>query len=473
MLFQIPEKLVSLVYPKRFKVIIGGRGGTKSETAASLICGCVAKLGCRAVCCREYQTSIKQSVHSLMKRKIRDIGIPGFRSTEIDIKHDNGGHIMYQGLARDPQAIKSIDEARYAWVEEAQSLSHDSIEELTPSIRADGSEIWFTANLGNSKDPFSKRFVKPFEKELRKHGRYEDDLHLIIWINYDENPWFPDHLEKERVHDKAVLTDAEYAHKWLGEFNDTVENAIIAPAWFDACVDAHEKLGIRPAGVEVVSHDPSDTGFDNKGLAYRHGILIVDVQEEATGDINEGADWAADYAHGVKPDMFVWDADGLGIGLRRQFTQAFSGKSTHLVLFKGSSSVDEPESLYERDDVEATSKTSKTNRETFRNKRAQRYWDLRDRCWRTYQAVVKKRYTDPTQLISFSSKIESIDLLRSEICSVPLKHNGAGLIQIMNKQEMASMGIDSPNMADSVMMSLEQPKMRRQRRPELPQVSII
>ena len=449
---RIPDKLLPLLKPKRFKVAIGGRGGAKSETFAALHAAMVYKSGCRDVCCREFQKNIGQSVHSLMKRKIEELGLDGFESTDTEIRHKNGGQIIYQGLARDPEAIKSVDNAELCWVEEAQSLSHDSLEQLTPSIRGKDAEIWLSANLRNSKDPFSQRFIKPFEKELRKHRVYEDDLHTIVWVNYNDNPWFPDELEKERVHDKEILTDAEYNHKWLGEFNDTVDNAIILPAWFDACVDAHERLNIKPGGIEVVAHDPSDTGFDNKGLAYRHGILIKDVQEEAHGDINEGGDWAADYAHAVKPDVLTWDCDGLGVGLKRQFGEAFQGKSTRLEEFRGSNTVDRPDERYE--DGAGTASDTKTNKETFRNKRAQYYWNLRDRCRNTFEAVVNGKYIDPTKLIAFSSKIESLDLLRSEVCSVPLKHNGVGLIQIANKQEMRALGIDSPNMADAVMMTL-------------------
>ena len=444
--------------------MIGGRGGAKSETTAALHAGMVYQSGCRDVCCREYQTSIKQSVHSLMKRKITDIGLPGFEFMDTEIRHERGGHIIYQGLSRDPQAIKSVDDAELCWAEEAQTLSEESLKELTPSIRGKDAEIWFTANLRNSKDPFSQRFIKPYEKQLRKDRFYEDDLHMIAWINYDENPWFPAELEAERAHDKKVLTDAEYEHKWLGDFNDTIDNAIILPAWFDACIDAHKKLNIDPVGIEVVSHDPSDTGFDNKGLCYRHGILIKDVKEEPLGDINDGADWAADYAHSVKPDVFTWDCDGMGIGLRRQFSLAFNGKATRLELFHGSNAVDRPEDLYEGDDPEATQKTSKKNKESFKNKRAQYYWYLRDRCWKTYQAIHHKRYMNPHELISFSSEIDSLDVLRNEICSIPLKHNGIGLIQIMTKQEMRTMGIDSPNMADSVMMSLIAPTVIQNRK---------
>ena len=472
----IPEKLIPLTRPKRFKVIIGGRGGGKSETVAALFAGMVAQSGCRAVCCREFQTSIKQSVHSLVKRKITELGLEGFESTDTEITHRKGGHIIYQGLSRDPEAIKSIDDAELCWAEEAQSLSHASLEQLTPSIRGKDAEIWFTANLRNSADPFSQRFIKPFEKQLRKHGIYEDALHTIIWINWDENPWFPEELDSERRHDKETLTEAEYAHKWEGEYSDTVDNAIILPAWFDACVDAHEKLGIKPVGIEVISHDPSDLGADAKGLVYRHGILIKDAQEEQHGDINEGADWAIDYAQAIKPDVFVWDCDGLGIGLRRQFTDAFRGKHTHLELFRGSGEVDRPREMYEdsRDKKGDSGTKNKTNKETFRNKRAQYYWGLRDRCWRTYRAVIHKEYVDPDQLISFSSKIQALDLLRSEICRIPLKYNAMGLVQIMNKEEMRRLEIRSPNMADCVMMSLVS-KPLQQARPRVwpQQVAVV
>ncbi len=445
--------------------MIGGRGSGKSETTAAIIAARVWNEGCRAVCCREFQTSIKQSVHSLVSRKIKDLALPGFDIDKTEINHERGGQILYQGLARDPQAIKSIDRAKIAWIEEAQSLSQESLDELTPSIRADGAELWFTANLGSSKDPFSQRFIKPFEKQLRKNRYFEDELHLIVWINYDENPWFPIELQKERLRDKETLTEAAYAHKWLGEYNDTVENAIILPDWFDACIDAHEKLGFKPQGIEVVSHDPSDEGLDSKGLVYRHGNVILDAQEQEFGDINEGGDWAAEYAQDVKPDVFIWDGDGLGIGLKRQFNQFFAEKRVRTEVFHGSAAVDNPLEMYNF----GGEQNPKSNQQVFRNKRAQYYWKLRDMCFNTWQAVNRKAYIKPEDMLSFSSKIEALDLLRAEICSVPLKKNISGFIQIMGKAEMKTQGIDSPNMADSVMMSLANDAVRqvRMRAPRL------
>ena len=63
-------------------------------------------------------------------------------------------------------------------------------------------------------------------------------------------------------------------------------------------------------------------------------------------------------------------------------------------------------------------------------------------------------------MISLSSGIESLDQLRAEVCRIPLKRNNNGKIQIMSKIEMAKKPyqLPSPNMGDSLMMSMFSPK---------------
>lgn len=457
---QIPKKLLRLIKPKRFKIIIGGRGGAKSESVAGLFAGMVDQSGCRAVCCREYQTSIKQSVHSLISRKTRELDLAGFEILDAMIRHDNGGEIYYQGLARDPQAIKSIDNCELCWVEEGQTLSEKSLEELTPSIRGHESEIWITANLQSSNDPFSLRFFKPFEEKLRRNGYYEDELHTIVWINYYDNPWFPPHLEAERIADKKRMSTAAYEHKWLGEPSDTVDDALIMPDWFDAAIDAHKKLKFEPLGAEIVSHDPSDSKEgDPRSLCYRHGSVILDVQENIELDVNDACDWALDYAINKRADLFVWDGDGLGLSLRRQIRDKLNGKHTEYEVFKGSDGVENPNMLYEPIENEEKKKARK-NKEVFKNKKAQYCGYLRDRFFNTYIAVMKNKYTDPENMISISSEIECLQQLRSETCRIPTKPNSNGLLQIMSKEEMLSkFGIKSPNLFDATFMSLVTPQI--------------
>lgn len=455
---QIPPKFGRFRTPKRYKIAIGGRGSGKSITIADL-CIMMMEAGREKVgCFREYQKSIEDSVHPLIAGEIDRLGVPGFTVKDKTIEHCAGGKARFAGLQRDPDGIKSMYGFKRFWVEEAQRISHKSLRMLTPTLREAGSEIMMGANPGSRADPFSQRFIVPFERELERDGFYEDDLHTIVVVNYTDNPWFPDVLEQERAFDEANLPRAEYEHIWLGKFNDTVENAIISTEWFDAAIDAHEKLGFKPKGVKVCSHDPSDLGPDDKGLAYRHGSVVLDVQARDHGDVNEGCDWATDYAIEKQADFFVWDCDGIGLSLKRQVSEALDGKRCTYVMFKGSSGVDRPGAVYQ-DDGAKGSHRAKTNKESFKNRRAQRYWQLRDRFYATYRAV-NGEYIDPDELISISSEIKDIDLLRSEVCRIPRARN-SNVIQIMNKQEMwEKYEIPSPNMADALMMLWDNPDAR-------------
>lgn len=339
-------------------------------------------------------------------------------------------------------------------------MSFDSLKALTPTLREEGSEIWFSANPRSSADPFSQRFIKPFEKDILRKGYYEDDLHLIIMINYNDNPYFPKVLEQERAHDEKTLSRALYDHIWLGKFYDQVENTIIPVEWFDAAIDAHSKLGFKAYGAVIVAHDPSDTGGDSKGLVVRHGSVVLEVSEMLTGDVNEGCDWAIQKSLDANVDYFVWDCDGMGISLRRQVDKAFVGKKVDFELFKGSETPSDPSAVYLAPGAEADVKRRKTNKDTFLNKRAQRYWQLRDRFYNTFRAVTRGEYVDPDEMISLSPNIDCLDALRSEVCRIPLKRNNNGKIQIMTKLEMSKKPyqLPSPNLADSLMMAMYAPK---------------
>ena len=254
-------------------------------------------------------------------------------------------------------------------------------------------------------DPFSQRFIKPYEKQLRRDGYYEDDLHTIVWMNYNDNPWFPPVLEQEREHDERTMNPALYRHVWEGSYYDEVEDSIIEVEHYNAAIDAHLKLGWKAEGSIVASHDPSDTGGDSKGYACRHGNVVIDVCEMITGEAAEGMDWALNKALDNDADWFVWDCDGLGVSLKRQVDQALENKNgIDYFMFKGSEGVEDPELPY----TEGGSNRNKSNKDTFFNKRSQYWWRLRDRFYNTYRAVEKGEYINPEDMIS-SINLKSSD----------------------------------------------------------------
>ena len=417
------------------------------------------------------QNSIEDSVHSLLKGEVERMELEGFIIQKADITNQWGGEFKFKGLARNPDAVKSMHGFKRFWIEEAHSISKDSLEKLTPTLREDGAEMYFTLNPQSSEDPMSQRFLVPFWDKLMKDGVYEDDLHLIVMVNWRDNPWFPESLNQERLWDLEHKPRAEYDHIWEGQFNDQVENSIILPDWFDAAIDAHKKIGFKPRGLKVVSHDPSDLGGDAKGLVFRQGSVVLQAKDLETGDVNEGCDWATQYAIDHKADWFIWDGDGLGVSLRRQVSQSLPKMDK--LMFKGSESPDNPDRIYEP--LEGDPHNRKTNADTFRNKRAQYYWNLRDRFYKTYLAVNKEESFDSEELISLSSDIQDLTKLRSEVCRIPLIDNISGRIQIMNKAQMRTKHkIASPNLGDSLMMSLAfKPNNKRKGPSPQPQVKVL
>lgn len=451
---QLPQKLAPfLTKRKRYKVAFGGRGGAKSTCFADMLAHCAQVYGDKIGCLREYQNSLDDSVYSLLETEIKRIGIPGFNILKNRIEHESGGSFKFKGLSRSIDSVKSMHGFKKFWLEEGQFITKQSLKILTPTLREAGSELWISANTMSREDAFSQRFIVPFENELDKNGFYEDDLHYIVKINYYDNPWFPDVLEQERANDFKTLPRAEYDHIWLGAYNDSVENTIVKAEWFDACIDAHKELGFKPLGIRVCGFDPSDIGADPSGLIYRHGSVILDIQEFDEGDINESGDWATGKAIELGTDLFSWDCDGMGVGLNRQIDDAFEGKDIRIQQFKGSTKVDFPKAIFK-----PASKTNivdqKTNEEALKNKRAQYYYLLSERIYKTYRAIAFGDYYDSDELLSIDSSLELIPKLRSEICRIPKKPNANGFFELYTKKEMKTkFKIKSPNLADAGMIT--------------------
>jgi len=467
--------------PKRIKIIVGGRGSTKSTGIADYVSAKMSsgELWC---CARENQNSIEESVHRTILDEIDRLGMGGFEDTKTSIIHQSGGRAFYRGLSRNITSLKStLSGVDGLWIEEGEDISDNTLRVLTASVRLNAKdserliageevkmpEIIITMNRGARTGAVAQKWLLRAEKELTRCGYYEDDTVMIVQMNYTDMPrsWFEaSGLEQERLDDEQYLSPAAYDHKWLGAYLDEVQNSIIKPEWFDAAIDAH-KLGrlqqaFKPLGAKIAAHDPSDKGHDSKGFALRHGSILEVVTEKRDGEIDEGCDWAIDLALSNGADWFVWDGDGMGTGLKRQVSTALNNTRTDYYMFRGSLSgvgQDNASSIYQSE-YGSRDNNPKTYAETFRNNRAQYYILLANRFYNTYKCVENGEYIDPDEMISINSDgVDDMASLRSELCKIPRKLNGNGLEQIMNKQEMKSQGIQSPNMADSVMMSIFTP----------------
>lgn len=217
---QTPPAYTSLYDPPlgsvRFRVFWGGRGAARSWQVARALLVHGRTRRHRFLCAREWQNSIKDSVHKVLSDQIRLLGLGGFYSVTKDaIVGENGTEFLFKGLRRDIGSVKSTEGITICWVEEAQSVSANSWRELEPTIRADGSEIWVTFNTGDEDDATYLRLVAP---TLKEHKRYDPKFPGIVKkTSYRDNPWLPKVLRDDEQRSRRTDPE-EHAHVWDGEF---------------------------------------------------------------------------------------------------------------------------------------------------------------------------------------------------------------------------------------------------------------
>lgn len=291
---QLPEKLGFLLTKRcRYKGARGGRGSAKSWSFARalLVLGTTRRL--RILCTREVQKSIKQSVHKLLKDQIEALGLTAFYQVlEHEIRGANGSEFSFSGLSdQTVDSIKSFEGCDIVWVEEAQSVSKRSWSVLIPTIRKDGSEIWFSFNPELETDETYDRFVTN-----------EPEDSVVVEMNYTDNPWFPEVLEKERLHAQATLPKSEYENIWLGKCMPAVAGAI----YFDEVVKAEEE-----GRVCNVPHDPKlkvqvifDLGWNDSmsiSLVQKSGSMLAVIE-----NIEDDHKTLAHYSSLLKEKKYNW-----------------------------------------------------------------------------------------------------------------------------------------------------------------------
>lgn len=211
-----------LLAPSRYKGAYGGRGSGKSQFFSGLLPEyALATKGLRAVCIREVQKSLKESAKRLIEDQLGKYGLgeaDGFKVFREVIETPGGGVILFQGMQdHTAESIKSLEGVDIAWVEEAQSLSSRSLSLLRPTIRKDGSELWFSWNPRIKTDPV----------DVMLRGETKPTGSVVVCANWSDNQWFPSVLEQERL-DCLKSNPDQYAHIWEGDYVTVMEGAYYA-----------------------------------------------------------------------------------------------------------------------------------------------------------------------------------------------------------------------------------------------------
>ncbi len=232
----LAEKAPDGNYP-RYLCVHGGRGSGKSHFFGEMMIERSATSTIDAVCIREVQRTLNQSVKKLLEGKIQSLNAGAyFEVQDKRILSAHGGQIIFEGMQNHTaDSIKSLEGYGVAFIEEAQSLSQRSLDLLRPTIRTPKSQLWFGWNPDKSSDPVDALF----------RGGSPPPGTILVEANYLDNPWFPDVLRQEMEYDKRRDPD-KYAHIWLGEYQKNSE-ARVFKNWrieeFEAPADAVFRFG--------------------------------------------------------------------------------------------------------------------------------------------------------------------------------------------------------------------------------------
>lgn len=217
---QLPAYAVNLWKKYRYKILWGGRGGARSWTVARTLLLMAAQTKLRILCAREMQSSIKDSVHQLLRDQIDLMGLTGYIVTDREIRHVNGSFFIFAGLRHNTSKIKSLEGIDICWVEEAERITKESWAILIPTIRKQGSEIWVTFNPDQEKDSTYTRFILNAPKDTWQKK-----------VGWEDNPWLSDELRAEK--DFMYATDPDAADwVWGGNIRKHSAAQILKDKWF-------------------------------------------------------------------------------------------------------------------------------------------------------------------------------------------------------------------------------------------------
>jgi phage terminase large subunit len=321
---RLPPKLVPLFTgPADVRAAFGGRGSAKTRSFAkmSAVRTYMLDQACREgiiLCGRQFMNSLDDSSMEEVKAAIRSEPWlhPHFEIGEKYIRTASG-RISYKfaGLDRSLDSIKSKSRILLCWVDEAEPVTEEAWLKLIPTLREEDSELWVTWNPESKRSATHKRLrASPADKRVK-----------IVEINWRDNPWFPQVLERTRQRDLVARPD-QYDHVWEGAYRTVFEGAY----W------VKELIAARAAGrIGAVAYEPLlpvHTAWDlGKGANMAVWLFQVDASSIRVLDYIEGShdDGIPDivlklekrpYKYGT--DWVPHDAKVLEIGTKRTRVEA-------------------------------------------------------------------------------------------------------------------------------------------------------
>lgn len=231
------------------------------------------------------------------------------------------------------------------------------------------------------------------------------------------------------------------------DYSAAVDGILIQRDWVQAAIDAHLKLNLPETGLWSSALDVADGGGDTNAQSQRQGVILRELDEWGARDTAQTARRAiANVANRGRIEL-QYDCIGVGAGVKGEVNNLEEAgrlpKGVRLIPWNAGGAVLQPQGRVIPHDPD-----SPLNTDFYTNLKAQGWWELRNRFYRTWRAVTEGAEYDPDSLISLDSRLKRLRQLEKELCQVTASR-GAKLKLVIDKTPP---GTKSPNLADAVMM---------------------
>lgn len=340
---------------------------------------------------------------------------------ESTIRGEGGENIGAGGRA----SIYVVDEA--ALVEHPERID-DSLS-YTTQCRGDVSTVrgmnWFGEKRHRTGNGQVRVYTSWFYQDPSKYKNWRDNK----LPTRDQCPF----LEHEYL-DKGELVVAQ---ELLIDYARSVEDSFIPADWVKAAVD----FDIPTQGDRQSGFDVSGSGDNKSVYTHRVGPVLFEPREFSYGTMQENLEYALTCAEEDKTELFAYDADGLGGPVWGHIK--FTERKLRFDLYGIHGNSHASEKYLFPDNMAAKDK--------FKNKRAENYWNLRERFRKTFEHRNGVKMYDYQELISIPNNTKLTTQL-----SQPKRKPGKK-IQVESKDDMKSRGVKSPDYADSAVNAFADP----------------
>lgn len=272
---RIIQKVNDVLVPsvKRHRIIYGGRGKGASWSIARILLLQGMRKTMFYPCIREVQKTLKDSVKKILDDTIKLFGWQRFyNSKQTEIVGRNDTRFVFHGMQEyNADNIKSLEGADGCWVAEAQTLSRRSINTLRPTIRKDGSVMWWDFNPRFETDPMWIDYILNADPNAE-----------VLFLSHEDNPWFTKALRLEMESDYRRNKE-EADHIWRGTLRN-MGDLYVCPSQLVDVARRSEISEFTGREIEQIGADIAHQGGDKIVFYRRRGLKTIDAYKSQYQD---------------------------------------------------------------------------------------------------------------------------------------------------------------------------------------------